>query len=246
MTVPEVPGPTQRAQSDRPVTNFPLSLGLPFWVGLLLAVPAVSWAIERGAARVEPGLPVARSGSLVVLAAATAIAAVAALAGTGQQAWTAAGLGWTLLALARIDARHGLLPDVLTLPLAAAGLAWTGLTDPTRLPAAVLGAAAGFGALAALAWGYRRWRGRDGLGLGDAKLLGAGGAWLGAEALPLTVCLAATTALVVVLLARLAGRPLDRAQERSDDTRHRSIPFGPFLCLAVWLVFLLGEGILRA
>ena len=212
----------------------------PIWLALI-AAPVAVWAIERGAARIESGPPTAVLAAvptwLAMLALAAAIATIAAIGFEGAEAWIAAGLGWTLLALARIDAAHGLLPDVLTLPLAAAGLAIAGLRDPGFLPEAALGAALGFGALALIGWAYRRWRGRDGLGLGDAKLLGAGGAWLGAAALPLTVCLAATAALIAVLAARLAGRRLDE---------EGAIPFGPFLCLAVWIVFLLREGMLRA
>jgi leader peptidase (prepilin peptidase)/N-methyltransferase len=217
----------------------------PIWLALL-AAPAAVWAIERGAAqvaRIEPPvapepLRAAMPIRLAMLGLAAAVAATAAQVFAGPEAWVAAGLGWVLLALARIDLAHGLLPDVLTLPLAVAGLAVAGLQDPARLPDAALGAAAGFAALALVGWAYRRWRGRDGLGLGDAKLLGAGGAWLGAAALPLTVCLAATAALVTVLAARVTGRRFEDADQ--------AIPFGPFLCLAVWIVFLLREGMLRA
>lgn len=224
----------------RPYLKAPTLINPPLWLALLMAAPAATWVIERGAARVDPGCAPPAAARLAILALAAAIGATAALVFRGPEAWLAAGLGWVLLALARIDFSHGLLPDILTLPLALAGLAVAGLGDEldgsARLPDAALGALAGFGALAALAWAYRRWRGRDGLGLGDAKLLGAGGAWVGAAALPLTVCLAATTALLAVLVARLAGRPIARDQ---------AIPFGPFLCLAVWIVFLLPGGILR-
>src|SRR5258706_494199 len=64
---------------------------------------------------------------------------------------------------------------------------------------------------------------------GDAKLLGAAGAWIGAAALPLTVCLAASCALIAVLVARRFAWRLER---------DGAVPFGPFLCLAVWIVFL--------
>ncbi len=87
----------------------------------------------------------------------------------------ASALGWTLLALAAIDLRHYLLPDVLTLPLIPAGLAVAYALDPARLPDHALGAALGFAAFAAIGSAYRRLRGREGLGLGDAKLLGGGG-----------------------------------------------------------------------
>jgi leader peptidase (prepilin peptidase)/N-methyltransferase len=208
---------------------------LPLWLGLVAAAPAAAWAIERGAARVEAAPVVAGSPSaawLATLAAALAIGLLATAAFTGIDAGLAALLGWVLLALARIDASHGLLPDCLTAPLAAAGLAVAGLDPAARGPslgAAVVGAVAGFATLALIAAAYRRWRGRDGMGLGDAKLLGAVGAWLGATALPLTVCLAATGALVAVAAARRFGWRLER---------DGAVPFGPFLCLAAWIVFL--------
>ena len=170
-------------------------------------------------------------GGPATLAGALAIGLVAA-AVAGTDAWLAALLGWWLLALARIDLDHGLLPDRLTLPLALAGLAVAWFDAAARGPSpgeAAVGLVAGFAALAAIAALYRWWRGRDGMGLGDAKLLGAAGAWLGAAALPLTVCLAATSALVAVLAARRRGGRLER---------DGAIPFGPFLCLAVWIVFL--------
>ena len=170
---------------------------------------------------------------LVILGAALAVGLSAAAVFDGPRAGVAALLGWTLLALARIDLGHGLLPDRLTAPLALGGLAAAGLDawEPVgpSLGEAVLGALVGFGALAALAALYRRWRGRDGMGLGDAKLLGAAGAWIGAPALPLTVCLAASSALLAVLAARRFAWPLERGG---------AVPFGPFLCLAVWIVFL--------
>jgi leader peptidase (prepilin peptidase)/N-methyltransferase len=208
---------------------------LPLWLGLVAAAPAAAWAIERGAARVEaapvvPGRP--PTAWLATLAAALAIGLIATAAFAGIAAGLAAGFGWVLLALTRIDASHGLLPDRLTAPLGAAGLTIAGL-DPIpfgpTLGEAVVGAVAGFAVLALIAAAYRRWRGRDGMGLGDAKLLGAVGAWLGAAALPLTVCLAATGALVAVAAARRMGWRLER---------DGAIPFGPFLCLAAWIVFL--------
>lgn len=140
-------------------------------------------------------------------------------------------LGWALLALAWTDWRSLRLPNLLTLPLLAAGLAATALLAPDALAAHLLGALAGYAVLAAVAHLYRRHRGRDGLGLGDAKLLAAGGAWLGWQALPGTLLLACLLALAALLALRLAGR---------RGLAQAVLPFGPALALAIWLAWLYG------
>jgi len=136
-----------------------------------------------------------------------------------------------LLALAVLDARHFWLPDMLTLPLAALGLT---LADPL-LPAPfwdrVIGAALGYGGLFLLALAYRRLRGREGLGLGDAKLLGAIGAWLGWQLLPMVLLIASLGGLLWALALRLRDHSL------GATTR---LPLGTFLCLAAVPTALLG------
>jgi leader peptidase (prepilin peptidase)/N-methyltransferase len=95
----------------------------------------------------------------------------------------------------------------------------------------LIGAAAGFAVFAGIAAIYRRLRGREGLGLGDAKLLAALGAWVGWQGLPTIVLYAALAGLLWAIAGALRGAPL--------HARHR-IPFGPFLSLAGWLVWLYG------
>ena len=130
-----------------------------------------------------------------------------------------------LAALSWIDARTLRLPDVLTLPLAAAGLvqAWA-LTG--RIVPALVGAGAGYLFFVLVETGFRRLRGKDGLGRGDAKLLAAGGAWCGWMGLPWIVMIASSSGLVFAGLAMLFARRLPGL-----------LPFGPFLALgiaAVW------------
>ncbi len=121
-----------------------------------------------------------------VEAAALAIALLAVGVDRGAMAWIDAGFGWWLLALAWIDWRHMVLPDVMTLPLVPIGLRghvgkpW----NRRNLRDSLLGAAAGLFGLWLVAWVYRRIRGREGLGFGDAKLFAAAGAWVGASGLP--------------------------------------------------------------
>lgn len=206
---------------------------------LFLLAPPVGLAIAA-LLPPAPGEAARRRGLLLIPLAALAVPASLALllpAEAPLRSWAAAGLGWTLLALAVWDLRCGLLPDRLTLPLLLAGLAATALLSPARLEAHLLGAATGFLSLAALRALYRRLRGREGLGLGDAKLLAAGGAWLGWEGLASVVLWACATAVLSLLPGHLAGRRL---------TRHTSLAFGPWLALGIWLVWLLGPLTLAA
>ncbi len=134
-------------------------------------------------------------------------------------------LGWVLLALAWTDLETMLLPDALTLPLILAGFAEAWWFDPTMLPDRAIAAAIGWGAFAGLAGLWRRLHGIDALGAGDAKLLAAGGAWVGAEQLPWIVFLAALIGIAVALAQH--GRKLGSRQQ---------IAFGPWLALAIWLL----------
>jgi leader peptidase (prepilin peptidase)/N-methyltransferase len=188
-------------------------------------VPLVSFALQRGRCR-ACGAPIARA-HLAVELAAVAVAAMAAA--RGADIWEGCALGWTLLALAWIDWEQFWLPDVLTLPLLAAGVTLTWLEAPWALTDHAIGAIAGYLAFRILGRLYLALRKREGLGEGDAKLLAAGGAWLGWQALPNLVLLAALAGIALALLARLRGASLTAA------TR---LPFGPALAAAIWTLWL--------
>jgi len=192
-------------------------------------VPLASWLAARGRCRYCG----ARIGWFypAVELAALMIAVLSLALDRDVDAWTDAAFGWWLLALGWIDWRHAVLPDALTLPLIGLGLAAAWGLAPEELADRLAGAAAGYLGLWLVAWLYRRARGRDGLGLGDAKLLAAAGAWVGASGLPSVLAGAAVAALAAAGGMRLAGRRLDR---------HSALPFGPFLAAAAWLVWLCG------
>jgi leader peptidase (prepilin peptidase)/N-methyltransferase len=192
-------------------------------------IPLVSYLARRGwcscgRARLNwfhPGIELA----------ALAVALSAATVLSGWLLWAGLGLGWTLLTLAVIDCRELVLPDTITLPLIPTGLVVAWAIDPGLLLGHALGALAGFASLAAIASVYHWARGREGLGLGDAKLLAAAGAWLGWQALPSVVLIAATSGLAVALATALGGGKLAWTSQ---------ITFGPHLALAFWLVWLCG------
>jgi leader peptidase (prepilin peptidase)/N-methyltransferase len=143
--------------------------------------------------------------------------------------WPSCVLGWTLLTLAWIDWEHMVLPDALTLPLIVAGLLATLLSDPTAVTGNAAAAAAGYLAFRAIEIAYRRLRGRDGLGQGDAKLMAAAGAWLGLAPLSMVVFVAAVFGLAIAAGLRIAGQAMHRGS---------AIPLGPALCAAIWLIWL--------
>ncbi len=198
-------------------------------LGLRDLVPLLSWALLGGRCRhcaasiglFYPGIELA----------AVFIAIWAALVLPGALVFAGVMLGWTLLALGVIDQRHEILPDSLTMGLIAAGLGVAYWLDPASLRNHAIGAVAGFAAFFIIRLAYRRVRGREGLGMGDAKLLAAGGAWVAWPGLPGIVLWAAVAGLAGALIRALTGRRVSAADR---------IPFGPYLCGGIWLVWLYG------
>lgn len=192
-------------------------------------LPIAGWLLNRGRCRYCGHAVSALYPAIEVAATLVALWSLAVL--PGWLAWASCGLGWTLLALSVIDARRLILPDELTLPLIPAGLAVAWAVDRNKLPEHALAAAAGFLLVAAIAVGYRRLRGREGIGLGDAKLLAAAGAWVSWPGLPGVLLLAAAAGLAGALLKGLRTGSLSPRQE---------LPFGPYLAGGLWLTWLYG------
>ena len=144
--------------------------------------------------------------------------------------------GWTLLVLALIDWKTLSLPNMLTYFLLITGIAAAYFFDRDGLPDHLIGAVGGFVAFSLVGLLYKRLRGRDGLGQGDAKLLAGLGAWVSWQGLPTLVFLGTVTALIFGLMRCAWGRRL-----ALDDR----LPFGPFLALGGWIVWLYGPLALR-
>jgi len=197
-------------------------------IGPRRLVPVLSFFLQRGRAACC-GAPIDRVHPAGEIAGAAIGAASFAVAADPVTGLAGALFGGFLLLLALLDARAFWLPDRLTGALAIAGLA-SGLAglDPPLADRAI-GGAAGFLLFAAVRFAYRRLRGREGMGGGDVKLFGAIGLWLGWRLLPLTLFAAAATGLLLALVLHLSGRPMGGA------TR---LPFGIFLAIAAWLVWL--------
>lgn len=191
-------------------------------------VPLISFVALRGRCR-HCGQPIERFHPQVELAAAAVALWAALIDPDPAGAWVDCALGWTLLTLGWIDWTSFLLPDALTLPLLLAGLGLTLVRAPEALADHCLAAALAYLSFQGLALGYRRLRGRDGLGGGDAKLIAAAGAWCGIAALPFVVLTGAGLGLLAALGLALTGRGV---------TSRTQIPFGPCIALAFWLAWL--------
>jgi len=198
-------------------------------LGALDLIPVVSWLAALGRCRYCRA-PLSIFYPAIELAA-LGIALWAGFTLPGDLLWLGCGLGWCLLALGVIDLRDHLLPDILTLPLIPLGLIAAYVEDPASTGIHALSAVAGYATFRLIAFAYRSWRGRDGLGHGDAKLLAAAGAWVSWQGLPGVVLIGATASLALVLVHARSGRGI-RAEDR--------IPFGPGSCLGLWLVWLYG------
>jgi leader peptidase (prepilin peptidase) / N-methyltransferase len=144
-------------------------------------------------------------------------------------------LTFTMLLITVVDARVMLIPDVLSVPSVPVGLIGAALTRQGDLTdvmwdhgIAALVAGLIFFALRVL---YQKFRGIEGLGLGDVKLAMAAGAWVGLELLALTCLFATLSALTVVLIKQIGSA--DKPELKT------AIPFGSFIApaiLAIWIV----------
>lgn len=204
-------------------------------LGVVELIPILSHLIQRGRCR---GCGAAIDWRHLAIEFGAALIGASALAVSPDWNGVAGAVfGWFLLALVALDAEHFWLPDALTLPLGVLGLATAAIGSGPPFVDRAIGAVAGFGVLAAVAIGYRALRGREGLGWGDPKLLGAIGAWLGWQMLPFVLLLASVIGLLAILLRRLRGEAI------AATTR---VPLGALMAVAAWALWLLvGSGAIR-
>lgn len=199
-------------------------------------IPLISWLALRGkcsscSARISARYP------LVELAAAVLATVTTMVIGFGPWLPAVVIATWCLLALAMIDFDTTLLPDQITLPLLWAGLLCSAVgVSPVSLGDAVYGATLGYLSLWFVYWLFKLLTGKEGMGYGDFKLLGALGAWLGWQMIPLTILLSSVVGAIVGLTLLATGAV----------QRNQGIPFGPYLAGAGWLALLWGEDIVTA
>lgn len=203
---------------------------LSLWVAVLLAGVPAGWAVSR-IAGAYAGAPTPRGGAFHVAMTVLMFAWALVVVPTSWILIPTLALGWLLTALTAIDVATFRLPDVFTGAMLVSGMLNSMFLPGRPVVDHVIGAVAGFAVLALLGWAYERLRGREGIGLGDAKLLGACGAWLGWRPLPSLVLIACALALVLVGVMVVS---------RGRASLQEKLAFGGPLCLAAWLIWLYG------
>jgi leader peptidase (prepilin peptidase)/N-methyltransferase len=143
-----------------------------------------------------------------------------------------AGLAVLALAIAVVDRRSLIIPDPLNALAFIVGTLALGLKSEASeaIANALMRAAIMFGVFFAFRVGYRKLRGREGMGLGDVKLAAVAGVWLNWADLPIAVDIAALSALASALLGRASGKEWSPTEK---------LPFGFFFAPALWICWLL-------
>jgi leader peptidase (prepilin peptidase) / N-methyltransferase len=178
-------------------------------------VPVLSWLLLRGrcrrcGARISPRYPA------VELLTAAAFAGVVAVRGFDDDLVLELPFVASLIALAGIDLDHKLLPNKIVYPMAVYGLVATAIVDTGDLVEHLIAGAGGFLFLFVAVLAYPR-----GMGMGDVKLAGAMGLYLGLSIVP--------AMLVAFLTGSLVGLAI--IAREGAQARKKAVPFGVFLAL---------------
>lgn len=198
-------------------------------------LPVLSWLLLGGRCR-DCGAPISPRYPLVEAATGLLFAGAVARFGFTPRALAAAILAALLVALAAIDLDHYWLPDKITLPGIAAGLASQVVVAGGDLALGAAGALVGAGILLLLAGAWELARGVEGMGLGDVKMLAMIGAFLG-------IAGALVTLVVGTLAGSIAGLALVARGRGGLDAK---LPFGLFLAGGGLVALFFGEPIARA
>jgi leader peptidase (prepilin peptidase) / N-methyltransferase len=178
-------------------------------------IPVVSWLLLRGRCR-NCGTRISPRYPLVELATAVSFAAVVAVRGFDDDLVLELPFVAALIALAAIDLDLKLLPNKIVYPLAVYGVVATVLVDRDDLLENLLAGAGAFAFLFAAVVAYPR-----GMGMGDVKLAGAMGLYLGLSVIPALLVAFLTGSIVGVAIIAREGAA----------ARKKAVPFGVFLAL---------------
>jgi leader peptidase (prepilin peptidase) / N-methyltransferase len=199
-------------------------------IGALDNVPVLSWALLRGRCR-HCGTRISARYPAVELVTAATFAAIVAVRGFDEGLLLELPLAACLIALAGIDLDHRLLPNKIVYPMAAYGLVMAAIVDTGDLPEHLIAGAGAFLFLFVAVLAYPA-----GMGMGDVKLAGAMGLYLGLSIVP--------AMLIAFLLGTIVGLAI--LAREGIEARKQAVPFGVFLALGGIAAVLAGPELIDA
>jgi leader peptidase (prepilin peptidase) / N-methyltransferase len=193
-------------------------------------VPILSWLLLRGRCR---NCSAAISKRYPLVEALTALLCVGAVLAGGSAATIALNVAFILLLvpIALIDVEHRIIPNRLTALGAILALVLGTALDPSGEPERLIAGVAAGGALLIAALAYP-----GGMGMGDVKLAGVMGLFLGSAVAP---------AMLIALFAGVLFGALVMARKGTTVARKTAVPFGPFLALGSLLAVFLGDSLVN-
>ena len=193
-------------------------------------IPVLSYFILRGRCR-DCHTPIAFRYVLVELLGGLMAVCVYFRFGPGMEGIIYYAFMAALLVITFIDIDHRIIPDVISLPGIPLGVAASFFMPSLSWADSLIGVLAGGGSLYAVAWGYVRITGKEGMGGGDINLLAMIGAFIGWKGVLLTIFMGSAIGTLVGLAAMLA-------EKKNMKMR---IPFGPFLALGAVISIFFGQ-----
>ena len=178
-------------------------------------VPVVSWLLLRGRCR-SCGESISSRYPLVEALTAAVFVGVAVVRGVDLDLVLELPFAAALIAVAAIDLERHVIPNRILLPAAIYGVAAAAVVSTDALPELLISGAVAFGALLLVALAHPA-----GMGMGDVKLAGVMGLYLGSAVAP--------ALLIAFLAGALAGMGV--ILREGAGARKKGLPFGPFLAL---------------
>jgi leader peptidase (prepilin peptidase)/N-methyltransferase len=194
-------------------------------------VPVVSWVVLRGRCR-QCDTRISARYPLVELV--TALLYVAVVVGRDGAHDIVLGLilVTVLVPVTLIDLDHRIIPNKITLPAAVAAIVAGAILDPGFVPEQLIAGVAGGGFFFLAALAYPR-----GMGMGDVKLAGVLGLYLGR---------AVASAILIALVAGIVVGIGVIAAKGAKEGRRTAVPFGPFLALGGVVALFAGNALVDA
>ena len=192
-------------------------------------IPVLSWLVLRGRCR-ACGETISGRYPAVELLTALLFAAVVLVRGPDADLALELPMLVMLVAVAGIDAEHHIIPNRILLPAAVVAIAVTAMIHPEQLVEHLIAGAGAFAFLLTAALAYP-----GGMGMGDVKLAGVMGLYLGLSVVPaLAVAFLGGSAVGIAVMVR-----------QGASARKRGLPFGPFLALGGGIGLLAGPELIE-